>query len=340
MFRRIFALLLCIAMLMTGVACRENGPGNGQADPPQTEDNEPPPPPPEFPVVVGGTTVASRPGRVVSLSPALTEKIFDLGLESRLVGVSDFCDYPAGALGLDACGTAQLPDIYTISRLRAHLVLSEIPLFPDDMDELSRLNINVVIIPRAQSLNELWNSYIALARMFEGEHAGQHMGDMFADIVGAWLESLGEAVRNEMHADEDSPGAPYALYLRMLPFTVATGDTLESDLMQLIGLINIAADQSGWHYPEELAAGYSLEEFQAVQILIFDENYITPEDLSENEFFGALPAVTSESYMIIDSAVMERQSLRTFEQLLDMARYVWPEADFPRWPPRIAFTLH
>lgn len=44
-------------------------------------------------------TVSSEPSRIVSLAPSNTEVLFTLGLGDRIVGVTDFCNYPAEALG-------------------------------------------------------------------------------------------------------------------------------------------------------------------------------------------------------------------------------------------------
>ena len=40
---------------------------------------------------------AAAPARIVSLSPVGTEILFDLGLEDRIAGVTEFCDYPPEA---------------------------------------------------------------------------------------------------------------------------------------------------------------------------------------------------------------------------------------------------
>lgn len=39
----------------------------------------------------------SEPMRIVSHVPAITETLFALGQEDRIVGVSDYCDYPEEA---------------------------------------------------------------------------------------------------------------------------------------------------------------------------------------------------------------------------------------------------
>lgn len=38
--------------------------------------------------------IQSPPERIVSLAPSNTEVLFALGLDDRIVGVTDYCDYP------------------------------------------------------------------------------------------------------------------------------------------------------------------------------------------------------------------------------------------------------
>ncbi len=42
---------------------------------------------------------AGYPERIVSISPGITEILFALGLEDRVVGVTNYCKYPAAAQG-------------------------------------------------------------------------------------------------------------------------------------------------------------------------------------------------------------------------------------------------
>jgi ABC-type Fe3+-hydroxamate transport system substrate-binding protein len=64
------------------------------------------------------------PRRVVSLVPSLTESLFDLGFGSSVVGITDYCTRPAGALeGLPRLGGPKNPRLEQIQNLNPDLIL-------------------------------------------------------------------------------------------------------------------------------------------------------------------------------------------------------------------------
>ena len=343
--KKALLLLLCFCLAFSLPACSDKDePSSSTSSEADTSGDEPiQDDKPEFPVEVNGTVVASRPARVVSLSPSLTDKIFDLQLEERLAGVSDYPEdeYP----GYPLCGTDELPDIEKIGLLKAHLVVSESALPEEYTKELLAMDIDVVVIPHAESLPELWDSYIALCRMFEGEYAGRQMGDEFVDAVSDWLDE----VRSVAMSFDDAPKP--ALYLRHAPPDVpdaisedsiiaATHDTLEHDLLEIIGVKNIAVDYDGWEYPLEDAKAGGREDFMSLQVMFFDNETVSmKQHLEKSAFFKGLTATLKDWFYEVDYMLIERQSMKTFEELLRMAEYTWPEARFPSWPPEINYTL-
>jgi ABC-type Fe3+-hydroxamate transport system substrate-binding protein len=64
------------------------------------------------------------PQRVVSLSPAITESLAALGLQSALVGVSNRCPLPAGQAEIPRVGEPESPRLADIIRLDPDLVLA------------------------------------------------------------------------------------------------------------------------------------------------------------------------------------------------------------------------
>jgi len=61
--------------------------------------------------------------RVVSLSPSSTEILFELGLGDRIVGATDFCQYPETAAHIQRLGGYLDPNYEAIIRLRPDLVI-------------------------------------------------------------------------------------------------------------------------------------------------------------------------------------------------------------------------
>src|ERR1700674_1250887 len=61
--------------------------------------------------------------RIVSLAPSLTETIYALGLQDRLVGDTDYCDFPPEARKKQKVGGAINPSLEEIAQLKPDLVL-------------------------------------------------------------------------------------------------------------------------------------------------------------------------------------------------------------------------
>ena len=67
--------------------------------------------------------VPERPQRIISLAPGLTETLFAVGAGERVVGVSDYCDFPAEAASRPKIGGIVNPSMEAIVALRPDLVL-------------------------------------------------------------------------------------------------------------------------------------------------------------------------------------------------------------------------
>lgn len=63
--------------------------------------------------------------RIVSTAPSITETLFAMGLGSRLVGVTIYCNYPPEARKISRIGTLLKPDVEAIAALHPDLVVVE-----------------------------------------------------------------------------------------------------------------------------------------------------------------------------------------------------------------------
>jgi iron complex transport system substrate-binding protein len=96
---------------------------------------------------VGHTIVLRHtPQRIVSLAPSITETLFALGLDSSIVGVTDYCDYPLAAKLKAKVGGIMNPDIERIIALRPDLVfMSGSGNMKSDYDKLTSSGIPVFV---------------------------------------------------------------------------------------------------------------------------------------------------------------------------------------------------
>ncbi len=110
---RTMQVMLLVLLLPSPSAAAQNAP--------------PPAPTPSFTEVTDETgrkvRIPESVQRIVSLAPSLTETIYALGAEDRLVGDTDFCDFPAAARNKPKVGGAVNPSLEEIVALRPDLVL-------------------------------------------------------------------------------------------------------------------------------------------------------------------------------------------------------------------------
>ena len=79
------------------------------------------------------------PKRIVSLTPSLTEILFALKMDQRVVGVTDSCDYPTEVKDMPHVGCWFDPDIEKLFALKPDLVLLDIGMPNLDGYELCSL---------------------------------------------------------------------------------------------------------------------------------------------------------------------------------------------------------
>jgi ABC-type Fe3+-hydroxamate transport system substrate-binding protein len=128
------------------------------------------------------------PERVVSLVPSLTESLFDLGFGSTVVGITDYCVYPAEALqGLPRIGGPKTPRVADILALKPELVAANMEENPlETVEALEAEGVKVwVTFPKTirQSLDVLW----LLVGLFQSRTAAIRLETL--ELTIEWAES-------------------------------------------------------------------------------------------------------------------------------------------------------
>lgn len=124
-------------------------------------------------------TLPAKIERIVSLAPNLTEIVYAVGAGNRLVGNTDYCDYPAEAKQVAKIGDTMHPSVERIIALKPQIVLvstaSQLEAFTKQLDQQGI----AVYVTNPGSLEEIFNSITAFGEMFgTAEQATQLAGDL------------------------------------------------------------------------------------------------------------------------------------------------------------------
>ncbi len=113
--------------------------------------------------------------RMVSLAPNLTELVFELGHGNKIVGVTQFDNYPPAVVQLPRVGGFINPNVEAIMATQPDIVLTT----PNSggktvANSLARLGIPVLSVP-AQQWNHLYPAISTLADLLGSPHKGTQL---------------------------------------------------------------------------------------------------------------------------------------------------------------------
>src|SRR5712692_1745072 len=88
----------------------------------------------------------SKPKRIVSLAPSVTETLFALGAGEQLVGICTFCDFPREVERIDRIGSYLAPNVEAIVAKAPDVVIGVPPNSPEEEEALRRAGRREVIV--------------------------------------------------------------------------------------------------------------------------------------------------------------------------------------------------
>lgn len=248
---------------------------------------------------------AGDPRRVVTLAPNLTEIVFALGAGDRLVGVSEYSDYPDAARAIPRIGGLAV-DAEKVAALRPDLVLAIAEgNAQGSVRALEAAGLPVTVTPSG-SLDAVLESIRIVAARLGRVEAGQRL---VAD-----LERRRAAVRAEIGGRR----RPRALLLVWPdPPQAAGGQTFLNDVLTEAGADNLVADRRGWPVLSK--------EYVATAPV---ELLVTPDSVEARAAWQAAFAaggtlsrgpVASARRVSLDEAALTRPGPRVFEMLQRLA---------------------
>jgi iron complex transport system substrate-binding protein len=243
----------------------------------------------------------------VTLAPNLTEIVFAVGASSRLVGVSEYSDYPEAAREIPRIGGLEVSAERVVS-LRPDLVLAT----PEGnargpVNALAAAGVPVLAIPTG-SLDAVLDGIRLVGRRLGRAQA--------ADRLAEDLQKRREAARARA-ARRDRRKPRTVLLIWPDPPQAAGGGTFLNDLVEEAGGENLLAGRDGWPLvsPEWLATA-------EIDVLVLPDSGQTREAYARARSSGPLSRGSAAKARVvrIDEAVLTRPGPRVFDALETLER--------------------
>lgn len=301
--------------------------GCGGQDAPTAENEETPVDTPkevteaEFPVTMKDATgeevvIEAEPEAVVSMVPSNTEIAYELGLGEKIVGVSDFDNYPEEAASVEKIGGQEF-NVEKIISLQPDLVLaheSGLGVGEAGIQQLRDAGLAVYVVSEAQSFDEVYETMTVI---------GQATGTMKeADA----LVSEMEAQVDEIEEQANTITEPKKVFVEVgsSPEIYTTGSgTFMDEMLDILNAENAAGELEGWVSidPEAIVE-------KNPDVIISTEGAYVPdavEKIKTRNGFAEVAAVKEDAVYNVDSDKVTRSGPRLTEGLMEMAQAIYPE---------------
>jgi len=260
-------------------------------------------------------TIKGVPEKIISLSPSNTEVSFGLGLDDRIVGVTEYCNYPPEAQEKYIVGGFASPSIEKIVELEPDLVLAS-TIHNEEVPRLEEMGITVLVV-ESSKVEELFESMALVAEVTGVEENGHELINSMKDRIDAVQAKVAEI------EPENRIKVFYEVYSD--PLMSAGEGAFINELISLAGGENIFADVED-NYPQ-----ISAEEVAARQpdIILFPDYHGTSvtvlEEMSGRPGWESVPAVENENIHAISDDVFARPGPRIVEAIEEAAALFYPD---------------
>ncbi len=264
-------------------------------------------------------SIEEIPQRIVSLAPSITEILFALDLGDKVVGVTDYCDYPDEAKIKPVVSSYYVgTDMEALYNQTPDLVLTD-GFETDLLDQLDNLKLTAIVL-RPGNIDGIFADIELVGKVTGAEGKAKELVDNLQARLDAVTEKTDQISENEKplvfyEIDATDPNKPW---------TATPGSFIDA-LITLAGGKNIVQEGVSEGYVE-----ISLEKILEANpdiIILGDYPYVSPDDVKQRPgAWQQLSAVNEEKvYAISDTSLVSKPGPRIIDGLEEMARIIHPE---------------
>lgn len=320
--KKLHKLLLAMLIILGLVAGCNSAPDESEDktnDATQTEETEEAEEASHFPVTVEDgngdeLTIEEEPEKIVSLMPSNTEIAFALGLDEKIVGVSDHDNYPEAALEKEKVGGMEL-NVELILSLEPDLVFAHATNDMDGIEQLRESDIPVFVVNNAVTFDEVYDSIEMMSEVTGTVDKGE---EIIADMKEGFTELSEKA---EAISEEDMK----TVFIEISPepeiYTPGM-NTFEDEILSLIRAENGAGDEEGWVMLNEEAV---VEMNPDTIIVTYDYVEDPVGEVMNRDAWQDIDAIKNEQVFQVDTDIVSRPGPRLVEGAEVLAKEIYPD---------------
>jgi len=272
------------------------------------------------------TSMDAFPDKIISLAPSTTEILFALGLDEKVVAVSNYCDYPydfsawIAAGNMTSIGDFTDPNLEVIASLEPDLILATAGVQGPTIGTLRELGYKVLVLNPANINGVMLNIELvgnATGKTTEATNLIQNIESRISSVV------------NKVASAAYKPKVYYEVWYDPTSLWTAGAQAWQNELIEKAGGINIFNDQELDYFQSSAEA--VIERNPDVILLphegmgFGDPFWGTLDTVKARPGWSSISAVQNDKLVQVDSNTISRAGPRVADIIEDLAEAFHPE---------------
>jgi len=180
------------------------------------------------------------PSRIVSLGPIITETVYLLGADRKLIANTTYCNIPPGARLKEKIGTVTQMNVEKIISLNPDLVLANALTKQKQINTLESFGIRVVKFENPKTFSEMCRMTLRIGRVLGKEEKAKQIVEKTRKEVDAVIEKIDKLPKKRVF-----------IQIGIKPLHTAVKETFINEYIELGGGENIALNERSGVYSRE-----------------------------------------------------------------------------------------
>lgn len=269
------------------------------------------------------TSLTAYPERIVSLAPSCTEIVFAIDAGDKVVGVSDYCDYPynfaawIAAGNMTSIGGFENPNMEVITTLDPDLILASGGVQVESVDTLRERGYKVLVLDPTSVDGILKNIELVGNATGKRAEATALVNDM-TNRINTVEDKVANAVKPKVY---------YEVYYDATSSWTIGAKAWQTELIEKAGGTNLFEDQQIDYYQYQVEALID----RNPDVIVLPASGMGTGELESLAAVKARPgwdttnAVKNDRVYQINSNIIERSGPRVADAIEQLAKFFHPE---------------